>query len=133
MVTYYEDNWVTLLAKTAFAEARGIKSKTEIACVIWSILNRYDIGQGTIKNIVVNQYAYYSSAPTVSGYGYDLIELARDVLNRWNQEKNGYENVGRVLPKDYIYFTGDGNHNYFRNKYKTNNYWDYSLVSPYES
>lgn len=131
---YYEQNWIDYLAKTAYAEARGIKSTTEIACVMWSIMNRYDIGQGSVENIVKKQYAYYSSARTMTDHGCDLKTLAKDVLDRWNQEKNGQEDVGRVLPTDYIYFGGDGKRNYFRNTYKlTGNYWDFSLPSPYES
>ena len=135
LITYYSEEDINLLAKVAFCEARGINSKTEIACVMWTIINRHDAGYGSIKHIVTapNQYAYYKSASTVSGHGYDLKELAQDVLDRWNQEKNGFDNVGRVLPKDYLWFTGDGNHNHFRNKFKTNRYWDYSLTSPYES
>lgn len=129
----YTEQDVTLLAKVAFCEARGIKSKTEIACVMWTILNRYDNGYGTIQAIVTapSQFAYYSSAPTVSGYGYDLVALAQDVLYRWSKEKNGIADVGRVLPKEYLYFTGDGDHNYFRNK--ASKRWNYSLPSPYEN
>lgn len=134
ITTYYEESWITYLAKTACAEAKGIKSITEIASVMWSIMNRYDAGQGTIENIVKRQYAYYSSAKTVSDYGYDLEALAEDVLIRWNKEKNGMTDVGRVLPSDYIYFGGDGKRNYFRNTYEvTGRYWDFSLPSPYES
>ena len=134
ITTYYDESWIALLAKTAHAEARGEKSITEIAGVMWSIMNRYDAGQGTIKNIVKRQYAYYSSAKTVSDYGYDLEALAEDVLIRWNKEKNGMADVGRILPSDYIYFGGDGKRNYFRNTYKvTGRYWGFSLPSPYES
>jgi len=135
MNTYYSNEDVTLLAKVAFCEARGIKSKTQIACVMWTILNRHDAGYGSIKYIITapNQFSYYSSARTVSDYGYDLKVLAKDVLERWNQEKNGFTNVGRVLPKDYLWFTGNGSRNNFRNKFRTNQYWNYSLPSPYEN
>lgn len=130
---HYSEQDVAFLAKVAFCEARGIESKTEIACVMWTILNRCDNGYGTIKAVVTapQQFAYYQKAPTVSGYGYDLVTLARDVLNRWSKEKNGIEDVGRVLPKEYLYFSGDGEHNYFKNKESTR--WDYSLPSPYEN
>lgn len=136
-VLYYTENDVTMLAKVAFCEARGIKSKTEIACVMWTILNRLDSGKygSSIASIVTapNQFAYYRSARTVSDYGYDLKELARDVLSRWNQEKNGETEVGRVLPASYCWYTGDGRANHFRNAYRGGNRWNYSLPSPYEN
>lgn len=135
MITYYSENDVRLLAQVCFCEARGIKSKTEVACIMWTILNRHDFGYGSIKDIVTapNQFSYYSSAPTISDYGYDLVGLASDVLERWNNEKNGVYDVGRVLPKDYLWYSGDGKHNKFRNQYKTSSYWDYSLKNPYDN
>ena len=134
-VTYYSNEDVLYLAKVAYCEARGIKSKMEIACIMWTVLNRVDTYGSSIRSVVTapNQFAFYSSAPTISDYGYDLKELARDVLNRWNQEKNGYLDIGRVLPSDYLWYSGDGRHNYFRNKFKTRNHWNYSLQSPYEN
>ncbi len=136
-ILYYTENDVTMLAKVAYCEARGIKSKTEIACVMWTILNRFDSGKygSSIAGIITapNQFAYYRSARTVSDYGYDLKELARDVLSRWNREKNGETEVGRVLPASYCWYTGDGRNNHFRNAYRGGNRWNYSLQSPYEN
>jgi len=133
--TYYVEEDVELLSKVAFCEARGIQSKTEIACIMWTILNRHDNGYGSIRDIITapNQFAYYSSAPTISDYGYDLRALAQDVLDRWNQERNGAKEVGRVLPKDYLWYSGDGTRNYFRNQYRSGSNWNYSLESPYEN
>ena len=136
-VLYYTENDVTMLAKVAYCEARGIQSKTEIACVMWTILNRLDSGTygSSIGAIVTapNQFAYYRSARTVSAYGYDLKDLARDVLSRWNREKNGETQVGRVLPASYCWYTGDGRANHFRDAYRGGNRWNYSLPSPYEN
>lgn len=126
----------TMMAKVMFCEARGIKSKTEVACVGWTILNRVDAGYASSISAVItakNQFAYRASAPTTSDYGYDLVALATDVLDRWSREKAGQANVGRVLPKDYLWYAGDGKHNYFRNKYKNGTRWNHSLPSPYES
>ena len=41
--------------------------------------------------------------------------------------------VGRVLPADYLWFSGDGKRNHFRNAYRGGDRWDWSLPSPYES
>lgn len=125
----------TMMAKVMFCESRGIKSKTEIACIGWTILNRVDAGYGSIYKVITapNQFAYRSNASTTSDYGYDLVALATDVLDRWSREKAGQTSVGRVLPKGYLWYAGDGRHNYFRNQYKNGTRWNYSLPSPYES
>lgn len=131
----YNNTDAVMMGRVMYLEARGIRSKTEIACVGWTILNRVDDGMGTIQEVITapNQFAYKSSAPTTSDFGYDLVALATDVLDRWSREKAGETNVGRVLPQGYLWYAGDGKHNYFRNKYKGGTRWDYSLASPYES
>lgn len=131
----YTSTDAVMMARVMFLEARGIQSKTEIACVGWTILNRVDSGYGSIFAVITapNQFAYSASASTTSDYGYDLIALATDVLDRWSREKAGQTDVGRVLPKGYLWYAGDGKHNYFRNQYQGGTRWDYSLPSPYES
>lgn len=131
----YTSTDAVMMARVMFLESRGIKSKTEIACVGWTILNRVDAGYGSIQKVITapNQFAYRASASTTSDYGYDLIGLATDVLDRWSREKAGQTGVGRVLPKGYLWYAGDGRHNYFRNQYKGGTRWTYSLPSPYES
>lgn len=137
-VKYYTDTDVVMLAKLIYGEARGIKSVTEQACVIWTVLNRVDVNynnNGGIKGQVTakDQFNYISTKPTIDDHGRDLHALALDVLERWNREKNGETDVGRVLPSDYLWFSGDGKHNHFRNQYKGGVVWDYRYDSPYES
>lgn len=134
-IKQYTSTDAVMMARVMFLEARGIQSKTEIACVGWTILNRVDAGYGSISAVITapNQFAYSASASTTSDYGYDLIALATDVLDRWSREKAGQTSVGRVLPKGYLWYAGDGKHNYFRNQYQGGTRWDYSLPSPYES
>ena len=130
-IQYYTEQDVIDIAKVLYRECRGIKSETEKACVVWTILNRVD-KYGTTVYFTVResgQYAFSENTPVWN----DLKELARDVLKRWNYEKNGEELVGRVLPKEYLYFEGDGVHNYFKDNYVYPcNVWDYSIESPYE-
>lgn len=126
----------TMMARVMYLEARGIRSKTEIACIGWTVLNRVDAKfQASIAAVITapNQFAYRASAPTTSDYGYSLVALATDVLDRWSREKAGQTNVGRVLPKDYLWYAGDGKHNYFRNAYRGGTRWNFSLPSPYEN
>lgn len=124
-----------MIAKVIYGEARGIASVTEQACVAWTILNRVDAGYGTIEEVVTapNQFCYRRNAPTVDDYGRDLAALAGDVISRWEREKAGESNIGRVLPAEYLYYWGNGRHNFFTKAYRSrSSTWDYSLESPYE-
>lgn len=132
---FYTEEEVVMMAKLLYQECRGVPSDTEKACVAWTVCNRVDSESfpgSTVEEVMTerNQFAYDCDAPVWDG----LYDLAMDVLSRWSAERNGELAVGRVLPKDYTYYTGDGTHNYFRNGYKeTYDIWDYSLPSPYES
>ena len=121
---------VERLAKLVWGEARGC-SVTEQAAVIWTVLNRVDsedpVFPDTIEAVVTQpwQFIGYDANHPVEQ---DKVELARDVLTRW---PTGGE--GRVLPKEYVFFHGDGIHNHFRTEFEHNGqYWDWSLDSPYE-
>lgn len=125
---HFDDKDVIALAKVLYNECRGIPSTTEKACVAWTVCNRVDDGYWGDNFIDVisypNAFAYWYNTPVTD----ELYNLALDVLTRWNKEKNGIENVGRVLPSDYVFFAGDGEHNYFRNKHKEDyDVWDYSF------
>ncbi len=134
-VMYYTEEEVVMMAKLLYRECGGTPSDTEKACVAWCVCNRVDSDEfdgDTIASIITmpNQFAYISDTPVRE----DLYDLALDVITRWNAERNGEVSVGRVLPKDYTYFHGDGVHNHFRDAYKGSySVWDYSLPSPYES
>lgn len=131
-IQYYTKQDAIDIAKVLYAECGGVPSVTEQACVAWTILNRVDKYESTVYSVVraPNQYAFRSGSPVND----DLLDLAYDVLDRWNREKNGETDVGRVLPPEYTFFWGDGSHNHFRDNYNGSyNIWDYSLESPYES
>lgn len=122
---------IELIARTIWGEAEGVVSQTEQAAVAWCILNRVDASGQTIEQVVTapNQFLGYYR---VKGKVPDRFwRLACDVLNRWNAEKRGTKNVGRVLPADYLYFIGDGERNYFSKEWKATDYWGWTLKSPY--
>ena len=120
------------ITKTVWGEARGL-SKTHQAGVVWAILNRCDdgrFGKGVIGVVTApSQFAGYRSGNPVDP---EIRDLVVDVLDRYSQEKAGIKNVGRVLPKEYLYFRGNGRVNLFSKKWNSNNVWDWSLESPYE-
>ena len=129
----YKDE-IPYIARTVWGEARGC-SKTEQAAVIWCILNRVDSSirymPDNIIDVVTQKHqflGYVKTFPVTK----KIRELVIDVLTRWEMEKAGVENVGRVLPPEYMWFHGDGWHNHFRDSYRGGNRWDWSLDSPYE-
>lgn len=127
---------VEYIAKTLYGECRGVSSETEKAAVVWCILNRVDTSGyacGTSIEYVVTfpgQFQGYSPDHPILP---SLASIATDVLIRWHNEKSGQTDVGRVLPAEYLYFVGDGKHNYFSVEFLGKDYWDYSMASPYES
>ena len=126
------DTDADMLAKLVWGEARGC-SKTEQAAVVWCVLNRVDAGyaDGTIRGVITarSQFTGYRKSNPITP---TQREIAVDVLTRWYREKNGETDVGRVLPKEYLYFSGDGIRNIFRTQYKGGTRWNWSLPSPYE-
>ena len=124
---------VEALAKMLYGEARGIASDMEKAACVWCVLNRVDDPRfpDTVLEVLEAPYQF-------AGYSADypvlpeLATLAADVLKRYHAEKNGEENVGRVLPVEYLYFTGDGRNNHFTIGWKDAETWDWSLQNPYD-
>jgi hypothetical protein len=124
---------VIVLARVIHNEARGVKSETEQACVGWTVLNRVDKkmrGDTIIECATAkHQFAYNKhTKPNAQS-----VKVSRDVITRWLLEKYGIKDVGRVLPKKFTYFAAHDGHNWFRAKYKTHDYWDYDLTSPYKN
>lgn len=125
---------VEALAKMLYGEARGVTSKTEQAACVWVVLNRVDNPRfpDTVLEVIEApaQFAGYSEDNPVTE---ELKTLAADVLTRYNAEKSGKENVGRVIPPEYLFFTGDGERNSFTKDWKSAEMWEWTLESPYEA
>lgn len=122
-----------LIGRTIWGEAGGVPSATERAAVAWCVLNRADAWEQSIGEVVTAplQFQGYRPEEIWGECPQEHIDLAEDVLERWLAEKDGAEDVGRVLPAEYLYFIGDGEHNYFSAEYMSGDYWDWSLVTPY--
>lgn len=122
-----------MMAKLLYRECRGVPDKAEQAAVAWCVLNRVDHEDypDTIAEVITqrHQFAWVERTPVRE----ELLELAEDVIARWEREKISTSWVGRVLPEEYIFFAGrtDGR-NYFRDAYRNANYWDWEYPSPYE-
>lgn len=122
------------IAKAIYGEAM-VCSTTERAAVAWCILNRADDARDATPAGVI---AVVTKPHQFHGYAEDnpllpeLKELALDVIERWLDEKDGKTDTGRVLPREYLFFSGDGKHNHFRTEWDGGQVWDWSLQSPYE-
>lgn len=131
------DTDAEVIAQILYHECRSLP-KLEQSAVVWVILNRVDSELSyfpdTVHDVCTQRigkmpmFAYREDAPVEE----DLYLLAVDVLSRWQREKAGETDVGRTLPADYLYFWGDGRHNYFRQEYQGKQYWEWSLPNPYE-
>lgn len=130
VIKWLDAEEVELIGRTIWGEAEGVKSTAERAAVAWCILNRVDAYGQTIEEVVTAPGQFY-------GYRIDgecpqkHLELAADVLRRYYAEKAGEANVGRVLPKEYLYFTGDGQRNHFSAEWRGTSHWNWSLDDPY--
>lgn len=107
---------VEAIARTLYGECRGVESEAEKEAVAWVILNRLDAGYAdTVLGVVSapGQFAGYSPEHPLWP---ELVEVAERVLTLHHREQRG-ENVARVLPREYLWFSGDGIRNYFRCEY----------------
>ena len=107
---------VEAIARTLYGECRGAETVAEQEAVAWVILNRLDAGYAdTVLGVVSapGQFAGYSPEHPLWP---ELVEVARRVLTMHHREQLG-ESVARVLPRGYLWFSGDGVRNWFRDSY----------------
>lgn len=112
------DREIEMIAQTIWGEARGLNTY-EQSLVIWCILNRVDDGTwgNTVAEVITAKYqfhGYSSNHPIVDEYK----ALAQDVVARWQMEKYCLGNVGRTLPKEYLYFHSQNGYHIFKTNYK---------------
>ena len=107
---------VIALAQMLYGEARGCTVDNQMKCV-WCVLNRVDDTRfpDTIQGVLSQPNQFYGYSPNFPVWD-ELKEVARDVLTRWSLEKQGVA-VERELPTEYVFFTGDGIQNNFRDVY----------------
>ena len=131
---YFTEEEVNYIAKTVWGEARGV-SKIQQSAVVWCILNRLEDGYwgNTIKRVITYPdqfHGYHSNYPVTD----EIREVVEDVLMRWNMEKMGVKNVGRTLPKEFLYFHSDKTRlgNVFKTSYGNGDTWYWNCWNPYE-
>ncbi len=113
---YFTEADVVALARMLYGEARGCTTDNQMKCV-WCVLNRVDDPRfpDTIIGAVSAPGQFYGYSPNFPVWD-NLYAVALDVLTRWSMEKQGAA-VARELPSGYLWFTGDGATNHFREDY----------------
>lgn len=114
---YFTEADVIALAQMLYGEARGCTLLNQQQCV-WCVLNRVDDARfpDSIIGVVSQPGQFYGYSPDFPVLD-RLYAVALDVLTRWSMEKQGAE-VQRELPSGYLWFTGDGETNHFREDYQ---------------
>ena len=104
------------LAKMLYGEERQY-GYTERAAVIWHVFNRVDSpleANSVGKDLTHAHYSGYLKSNPVCDWA---IWVVRDVAWRYACEKEGYEDVGRVLPQEYCYMAMHRGHNRCNGRY----------------
>ena len=113
---YFTEDDVAEVAKMLWGEARGCTRDNQIKCA-WVVVNRVDDERfpDTIQGVLEqpSQFHGYDSTYPVTD---ELYSVAFDVLTRWSYEKQGIP-VRRELPSSFLWFTGNGVENIFREAY----------------
>ena len=141
-------NLVMEMALVISGEAwRPATHRTAAAACVWGVLNQADAGDyESIWHALANpgNLTGYWGLPAGFQPSEVALDIAADVLARYQMECEGWEDVGRVLPKGYTQWHGTGRVNYFfespgrrfeggadRLAWARAHTWDWSLPSPY--
>ena len=113
---YFTDADVVAIAKMLYGESRGCSIDNQQKAV-WCVLNRVDDERypDSIIEVLSQSGQFHGYSPNHPVWD-ELTAVAEDVLTRWSLEKQGVA-VNRELPKSYLYFTGTGRENIFREAY----------------
>lgn len=113
---YFTEDDVAEVAKMLWGEARGCTRDNQIKCA-WVVCNRVDDDRfpDTIMGVLEQPSQFHGYSPDFPVTD-ELYAVAFDVLTRWSYEKQGVS-VRRELPKSFLWFTGNGRENIFREVY----------------
>ena len=113
---YFTEDDVAEVAKMLWGEARGCTRDNQIKCA-WVVCNRVDDERfpDTIQGVLSQPHQFHGYDPTYPVTS-ELYDVAFDVLTRWSYERQGIP-VRRELPSSFLWFTGDGEQNHFREEW----------------
>lgn len=108
------DELVAEAALLAWGEYSG-SDYAQRTAPIWCACNRANAWGQTLEE-VMHSDAFHGLL-TEREVPAEWYDLARETLARWELEKMGYIDVGRTLPSEYLYFSGNGVVNVYRTEY----------------
>lgn len=108
------DELVAEAALLAWGEYSG-SDYAQRTAPIWCACNRAD-AWGLPLEDVMHSDAFHGLL-TEREVPEEWYDLACETLARWELEKAGYIDVGRTLPSEYLYFSGNGVVNVYRTEY----------------
>ena len=113
---YFTEDDVAEVAKMLWGEARGCTRDNQIKCA-WVVCNRVDDDRfpDTIMSVLEQPSQFHGYSPDFPVTD-ELYSVAFDVLTRWSYEKQGIP-VCRELAQSFLWFTGNGMENIFREVY----------------
>ena len=113
---YFTEEDAAEVAKMLWGEARGCTRDNQIKCA-WVVCNRVDDARfpDSIQGVLSQPSQFHGYDPTYPVTD-ELYSVAFDVLTRWSYEKQGIP-VRRELPQSFLWFTGNGVENIFREVY----------------
>ena len=105
-----------MVAQTIYGEA-GVCSYEERRLVAWCICNRVDSGiWGDTISEVVNPGQFHGYDPDCE-VADEYLAIAWEVLTEWSMEEEADILEPYAPTPEYLYFRGDGRHNWFREEY----------------
>ena len=113
---YFTEDDVAEVAKMLWGEARGCTRDNQIKCA-WVVCNRVDDERfpSTIQGVLAHPSQFHGYDPPYPVTD-ELYSGAFGGLTRWSYEKQGIP-VRRELPESFLWFTGNGRENIFREVY----------------
>ena len=115
VVAKYSSYEVTLVCQTVWGEAQGC-SPEEQALVVGCICNRADKYNKSIEEIVTadSQFHGYNEDNPVTP---EIHEVVCATLEAWARGESAPVYAPYATSSEYVYFTGDGAHNWFREEW----------------
>ena len=112
-----------LIAKTVWGEARGF-SDVQKAAVAWCILNRVDSPRfpDSITGVVTSPGQFMGYCPT-NQVDPEILAIVVEALRWWTVEEMIPAEGWRILPREYLYFSGNGRENIFTTEYMGGTIW----------
>ena len=114
----YSEADIALLCKMAWGEARGCAPAEQALCV-WTPLNRLDNGGfgSSIEEIVTAERQFIGYAPE-NPVTEEIRAVVVAVLEAWVAGEPAPALPPYAETGDYLFFSGDGRHNYFRESWR---------------